>query len=651
MDEATRLLNEAEVLARKNGLQRTILRVLFGQGRRLLLLADRGGLAGLVQIQPNPSPPGEPGPLDGTIERANKLHLLEYQWEGLYHRGALCAHSGDFACAARDLEASLTFLEKQATQYAALASASGASRYQADKQRPFFVLLKLYQTRSTEREKAAANAARKGFNDDAARARKEAQEATAHARNILDRLRRYEMQTASPGIKLSADAGQQGQVITAYRNLIRQEKELEQRLEEENKHVPPREGVNKTIEDELKQKRTQVDEEARLIREQFPDLARDLELDPENVDAFVRPLNEDEALVEPVLTADRLIIFVARSHQEVISAWSFTAEVDPKKFESDLSALWKAAADPYSTFDPAQSNEPGTPAHVAAELYDWLFASAELRLEGVKTVLLSATGPLRYVPFHILLAPGPGGQRVYLNDRYNIVYLTRKGIASGYAPGTRYRGATVVAVANPSKQEPLPEADAEVDAMAEIWKGSAPPASFEIKRHDEATAGAVSTLLQRVKTQTPNSLRILHIATHGSAGSLPQDSYLLFADGRVSQDELREKLGLSRLVISLAVLSGCETAYKADAQDPGAWEGLGVTGLAYGFENAGVKTILGTLWKLDSATGPIFMQGFYRRLSEGSSVAEALSRTREELRKSKPHPYYWAPFIVVGQWR
>ncbi len=76
-----------------------------------------------------------------------------------------------------------------------------------------------------------------------------------------------------------------------------------------------------------------------------------------------------------------------------------------------------------------------------------------------------------------------------------------------------------------------------------------------------------------------------------------------------------------------------------------------MTGLAYGFENAGVKTILGTLWKLDSATGPIFMQGFYRRLSEGSSVAEALSRTREELRKSKPHPYYWAPFIVVGQWR
>lgn len=651
VDDATRFLNEADVLARKNGLQRTILRVLFGQGRRLLLLADRKGLAGLVQIQPNSPPAGEPGPLDGTIERANKLHLLEYQWEGLYHRGALCAHSGDFACAVRDLEASLTFLEKQATQYAALASAGGASRYQADKQRPFLVLLKAYQAISTEREKAAANAARKGFNDDAAQARKEAQDATAHARNILDRLRRYEMQTASPGIKLSADASQQGQVITAYRNLIRLEKELERRLEEENKHVPPREGVIKTIDDELTQKRTQVDKEAQLIREQFPDLARDLELDPENVDAFVRPLNEDEALVEPVLTADRLIIFVARSHQEVISVWSFTAEVDPKKFESDLAALWKGAADPNSRFDPALSSEPGTPAYVAAELYDWLFASAELRLEGVKTVLLSATGPLRYVPFHILLAPGPDGRRVYLNDRYNIVYLTRKGIASGYAPGIRYRGAAVVAVANPSKEEPLPEADEEVGAMAQIWKGSAPSASFELKRHDEATAVAVSMLLQRVKTQTPNTQRILHIATHGSAGALPQDSYLLFADGKVRQDELREKLGLSRLVISLAVLSGCETAYSANAQDPGALEGLGVTGLAYGFENAGVKTVLGTLWKLDSATGPIFMQGFYRRLSEGSSVAEALSRTREELRKSKPHPYYWAPFIVVGQWR
>lgn len=647
VDDATRFLNEADVLARKHALQRSILRVLFGQGRRLLLLADREGIAGLVQVQPTPPPSGEPNPLDGTIERANKLHLLEYQWEGLYHRGALCAHSGDFACASRDLEASLTFLEKQATQYAALASAAGASRYQADKQRPFLVLLKLYQSRSVEREKAAANAARKGFNDDAAVARKEAQDATAHARNILDRLRRYEMQTASPGIKLSAAAGQQGLVVTAYRNLIRQEKELERRLEEENKHVPPRAGVIKTIEDELTQKRTQVDKEAQLIREQFPEVARDLELDPENPDAFVKALREDEALVEPVLTADRLIIFVARNRQEEISVWSFTAEVDPKKFESDLTALWKAAADPNSSFDPAQSNEPGTPAHVAAELFDWLFASAELRLDGVKTVLLSATGPLRYVPFHILLAPGPDGRRVYLNDRYDIVYLTRKGIASGYAPGTKYRGAAVVAVANPSKEEPLPEADAEVDAMAEIWKGS----PFEPRHHDAATAIAVSALLQRMKIQTPNSQRILHIATHGSAGALPQDSFLLFADGKVSQDELREKLGLPRAGISLAVLSGCETAYSSNAQDPGALEGLGVTGLAYGFENAGVKTVIGTLWKLDSATGPIFMQGFYRRLSEGSSVAEALSRTREELRNSKPHPYYWAPFIVVGQWR
>jgi len=443
--------------------------------------------------------------------------------------------------------------------------------------------------------------------------------------------------------------------VTAYRNLIRQEKELERRLDEENKHEPPRDGVIKTIEDELTQKRTQVDKEAQLIREQFPALASDLELDPENPDAFVKALREDEALVEPVLTADRLIIFVARNHQDEVSVWSFTAEVDAKKFESDLTALWKAASDPGSSFDPAASAEPGTPAHVAAELYDWLFASAELRLEGVKTVLLSATGPLRYVPFHILLAPGSGGQRVYLNDRYNIVYLTRKGIASGYAPGAKYDKAAVVAIANPSKEEPLPEADAEVGAMAEIWKGAAAP--FEIRQHDQATAGGVSTLLQRMKAQTPGAQRILHIATHGSAGSLPQESYLLFADGKVPQDELREKLGLGRAGVSLAVLSGCETAYKSGALGqgvpgaPGEFDGLGVTGLAYGFENAGVKTVLGTLWKLDSATGPVFMQGFYRRLAAGDSVAEALSRTREELRKSKPHPYYWAPFIVVGQWR
>lgn len=650
VDDATRYLNAAEIIARRHNVERTILRVLFGQGRRMVLLAERPELTNLVTVQPSQVPPGEANPLDGAIERANKLGDLEYQWESLFHRGVLCAWKMDYPCATRDLEASTAMLCKQAERYAVLGG-GGASRFQADKQRPFLELLKFYQAWSMDLKKQAANSEAKGLKEDAAQAEKDAQEATGHARDVLDRLRRFEMQTSSPGLKLSAQSISTQEVVAAYQRRVRQEQELDRRLAEEKKREPQRAGVIPKLQEELSQLRTQVDKEAQLIRQQYPSLAKDLELDPENPDAFVKALNEDEALVEPVLTADRLIVFVARSQRHKVSVWSFTSEVNSKQFEGDLTTLWKAVSDPGSKFDPEESDQPGALAHVAAELYDWLFASAEPRLEGVKTVLLSATGRLRYVPFHVLLAPGPDGKRIYLNDRYNIVYLTRKGIASGYAPGATYRGAPVVAVANPSKDEPLPEADEEVVSMQKIWKTAAPAATFEIRQHDGATTLAVSGVLQKVSDRLSDSQIILHIATHGQAGALPQDSFLLFADGKVPQDELREKLGLRNANISLAVLSGCETAYRQSARTQEKFEGLGVTGLAYGFEDAGVKTVLGTLWKLDSETGPLFMQSFYKQLSDGASAASALSLARQELRKKKPHPFYWAPFVVIGQWR
>ena len=650
VDESTRLLNEAESRARSQNSLHTLLDVYIGRGRRQLLLAEDQTVPGKVSVMPSVPPAEESAPLDQAVQLAAKLGCQDCSWESLYLRGSLRHTEKDTEGAIADLESSLKVLERQAENHAAVGGVRIGTRVNlADKRRPFLRLLELYQQQNSDLEKDAANAAAKGFAEDAEKLRKQARDATVHARDALDRLRRFEIQSMSSGLKTTGESDDTRQKVTAYQDQIRRQMESERRLAAEYQHVPPREGIIKTLEEEISQQRSAVDREAQLIRKQYPEVAQQLELDPENPDAFVRSLTPEEALVEPVLTTDRLVVFVARNLNEEVSVRTIAAVVDSRRVAADLRALWGSAASPDSHFDPAASEQPGSPAHLSATLYDLLFAPAEPALEGVKTVLVSATGPLRYVPFHLLLARDPNGKREYLSDRYNIVYLTRRGIANGYAPGVKYSGATVVAVANPSAQLPLPEADAEVEAIQGIWAQATPEAAFEPMHGANATAGAVSTLLMQVKDRTRGQ-RIFHIATHGKAGALPRESFLLLADGEVHQDELRQKLGLGRAGISMAVLSGCETAYAEPGTGPGE-EGAGLTGLAYGFEGGGVKTVLGTLWKLDSQTGPVFMRDFYAQLATGSSAAEALAETRKKVRRDKPHPYYWAPFILIGQWR
>ena len=61
--------------------------------------------------------------------------------------------------------------------------------------------------------------------------------------------------------------------------------------------------------------------------------------------------------------------------------------------------------------------------------------------------------------------------------------------------------------------------------------------------------------------------------------------------------------------------------------------------------------MIAALWKVHSETGRDFMSEFSKGLAGGASLLEALRQARLKMRSEKPHPYYWAPFILVGQWR
>ncbi|NEP50415.1 MAG: CHAT domain-containing protein, partial [Moorea sp. SIO3C2] len=149
---------------------------------------------------------------------------------------------------------------------------------------------------------------------------------------------------------------------------------------------------------------------------------------------------------------------------------------------------------------------------------------------------------------------------------------------------------------------------------------------------------------------------VVHIATHGQFSSNPEDTFILDWNGRITVKDLDQLLRVSdpngTTPIELLVLSGCETA------DGDKRAALGLAGIAI---RGGARSTLATLWQVNDASTAEFMKELYQQLKDNLQLtkAEALRKTQLEFimgRKNKfletryDLPYYWAPFILIGNW-
>jgi CHAT domain-containing protein len=106
--------------------------------------------------------------------------------------------------------------------------------------------------------------------------------------------------------------------------------------------------------------------------------------------------------------------------------------------------------------------------------------------------------------------------------------------------------------------------------------------------------------------------------------------------------------------VDLLTLSACNTAVGTSEATGGEWESLGMIA-----QRKGAKAIIATLWPVADESTRLLMQQFYRlhETEHGISKAEALQRAQLALlegqgdRSSFAHPYFWAPFILIGNWR
>jgi CHAT domain-containing protein len=138
---------------------------------------------------------------------------------------------------------------------------------------------------------------------------------------------------------------------------------------------------------------------------------------------------------------------------------------------------------------------------------------------------------------------------------------------------------------------------------------------------------------------------ILHISAHGVLNvDLPIFSHVLLApdgsnDGLLEIHEVYE-LELSRT--ELVVMSACKTQRGRQSR------GDDIISLNRAFIYAGSPSVIASLWSVDDLTTRDFMDRFYTALAQGRSKAEALQEAREQIRRGKPHPYYWAAFVLTG---
>lgn len=227
---------------------------------------------------------------------------------------------------------------------------------------------------------------------------------------------------------------------------------------------------------------------------------------------------------------------------------------------------------------------------------------------------------LHYLPFQALLDGDS-----YFGDRYSISYSPSASVY--YLCNTKNvtdsRGALVMGVPDPN----IPYIEEEVRAVASVLPEA------------EVFLGPEATL--DVLRDKGSRSRYVHIATHGwFRQDNPMFSSISLGNSELSLFDLYQLSLPSELV----TLSGCGTGLNVVVG------GDELLGLKRGLLYAGAQGVLLSLWDVNDQSTAAFMKAFYEHLQRQPNKAKAVQYAMKEIRQDCPHPFYWAPFVLVGKY-
>jgi CHAT domain-containing protein len=226
---------------------------------------------------------------------------------------------------------------------------------------------------------------------------------------------------------------------------------------------------------------------------------------------------------------------------------------------------------------------------------------------------------LHCVPFHALV----DGDR-FLIDDFSVSYAPSASVYQLCASKPAGQGSGALVIGVPDVRAPS------IDEEALRVATALPAATLKVAREGQE---------KLLRTMGPQA-RFIHIAAHGLfREDNPLFSSVVLGDSRLSVFDLHEL----HLSAELVTLSGCGTGINAVRG------GDELIGLVRGFLHAGARSVLVSLWDVHDDTTAVLMETFYREMLVAPDKAQALRTAMLRLRDSHPHPYFWAPFALIGQ--
>jgi CHAT domain-containing protein len=316
-------------------------------------------------------------------------------------------------------------------------------------------------------------------------------------------------------------------------------------------------------------------------------------------------------------------------------------------------------------------------------LYELLVKPAESTIVTSTRVLISPDGPLHLLPFAALARnPSDGGGRT--GGQYLVEWKPLHQVISAtvYAELRERRkefansSTTLVAFGDPrylsidkSKTEAIGDAELRSVVRGGFGFGSLPSSREEVESIAGLYPGSSRKFLGEEATEEKaksigRDVRYLHFACHGLIDErFPLNSALALTipanlgrgqdNGLLQAWEIFEHV---RVDADLVTLSACETALGKEMG------GEGLLGLTQAFQYAGARSVLASLWGVADESTALLMKRFYGYLKAGKGKADALRLAQMDLIKAKTgteasarpsfsHPFHWAAFQLIGDWR
>lgn len=305
-----------------------------------------------------------------------------------------------------------------------------------------------------------------------------------------------------------------------------------------------------------------------------------------------------------------------------------------------------------------------------------LVPAAPRLLTGAERIVVVADGALHYIPFAALPEPGRGEPLLLGHEVVSVPSASALAVLRRERSGGERRRGTLAVIADPvfDAGDPRVHSDAhdqvatssgateldgqhrggssyrrlrfsrrEAEAIAELVPGDRLLTAFDFDASRQTATGGVLAGYRMVHFATHGVLNADYPALSGLVLSLideqgePQEGYL----------RLQDVYGLE-LDAELVTLSACETALGREIR------GEGLVGLARGFMYAGAERVVASLWSVQDRATAETMRRFYQgMLEEGRTPAAALRAAQISMAREDrwSAPYFWAPFVLHGEWR